>query len=218
MKGFIEFISDPAWWSVIFTAISTVAVIVIAVVQIRLQKRQAALQAYESYKSTYELLLSIQATANLLIHKVAHYFDSDLVLIDGKKWIDETLEKLQDLYSELHSNEPHIELLLSQLKSDNVKCNRYSLLIHAMFLLVEHLERTYEEGKVISLNDIDLQCVAKEGSDYLVQKIQQELDNNDTNNEPLKSFNKTYQLFIKCWYAVKGDGAILSIREKCKID
>ena len=46
----IEFIPDPAWLSVILSLISTIAVIAIARVQIRLQKRQAEMQEYDVYR------------------------------------------------------------------------------------------------------------------------------------------------------------------------
>ena len=45
--GAMEKLDGPDWWSVFFTAISTIAVIVIAVVQIRLQKQQTKVQEYE---------------------------------------------------------------------------------------------------------------------------------------------------------------------------
>ena len=63
MEKFCEFITNPAWWGVLLSAISAIAVIVIAVVQIRLQKQQTKLQEqqvraqeYEVYKRLYLLL------------------------------------------------------------------------------------------------------------------------------------------------------------------
>lgn len=53
LKELIEAVDNPAWWSVFFTAISTVAVIIIAVVQIRLQKRQAKAQEYDLYRRLF---------------------------------------------------------------------------------------------------------------------------------------------------------------------
>ena len=52
----IEFIPDPAWLSVILSLISTIAVIAIARVQIRLQKRQAEMQEYDVYRKLYFIL------------------------------------------------------------------------------------------------------------------------------------------------------------------
>lgn len=53
MDGFCEFITNPDWWIVMLTAISTIAVIAIAVVQIRIQRHQTKVQEYELYKELY---------------------------------------------------------------------------------------------------------------------------------------------------------------------
>ena len=58
-QSLLKFVTDPAWWSVFFTAISTIAVIVIAVVQIRLQKRQAKSQEYDLYRRLYSQVFEL---------------------------------------------------------------------------------------------------------------------------------------------------------------
>lgn len=59
IQNLIKVVTDPAWWSVFFTAISTIAVIVIAVVQIRLQKRQAKSQEYDLYRRLYSQVFEL---------------------------------------------------------------------------------------------------------------------------------------------------------------
>ena len=55
----VEAVNSPDWWTILLTAINTIAVIVIAVAQIRLQKRQAKAQEYDLYRrlvsQVYEL-------------------------------------------------------------------------------------------------------------------------------------------------------------------
>lgn len=53
MERFCDFITNPDWWGVILSAISTIAVIAIAVVQIRIQRHQTKVQEYELYKELY---------------------------------------------------------------------------------------------------------------------------------------------------------------------
>ena len=53
MERFVDFITSPSWWSVILSAVSAIAVIVIAVVQIRLQRQQIKQQDYELYRRMY---------------------------------------------------------------------------------------------------------------------------------------------------------------------
>lgn len=49
----IEAVNSPDWWTILLTAINTIAVIVIAVAQIRLQKRQAKAQEYDLYRRLF---------------------------------------------------------------------------------------------------------------------------------------------------------------------
>ena len=56
MEKFGDFITNPDWWIVLFTLTSTIAVIVIAVVQTRIQKQQAKAQEYELYKELYVII------------------------------------------------------------------------------------------------------------------------------------------------------------------
>jgi type II secretory pathway component PulL len=65
MDSICKYVTNPDWWIVLFTAISTIAVIVIAIVQIRmqrhqtqLQKRQTEAQEYHTYRQLYILISS----------------------------------------------------------------------------------------------------------------------------------------------------------------
>lgn len=65
-----KIISNPDWWVVLLTAINTVAVVFIAIVQIRIQKQQTKLyeqqnkqQEYEIYKQMY---ISIQRMNDII--------------------------------------------------------------------------------------------------------------------------------------------------------
>ena len=51
----VEKLDSSDWWSVILSAISTIAVIVIAVVQIKLQRQQTKLQEQQNKQQEYEL-------------------------------------------------------------------------------------------------------------------------------------------------------------------
>ena len=61
----IEKLDSPDWWSIGITSVMTAIMAWIAWNQYKLQKRQAALQAFESYKPTYELLKKINMMFNI---------------------------------------------------------------------------------------------------------------------------------------------------------
>ena len=67
MEKFCDFITNPDWWVVFFTAISTIAVIIIAVMQIKLQRQQTELQKRQTEAQDYEVrkrLYSLLKNAN----------------------------------------------------------------------------------------------------------------------------------------------------------
>lgn len=215
MENLYKYISDPDWWIVLFTLISTIAVIVIAVVQTRLQKIQAALQAYESYKPTYELFLSIQKMANTLIYKTAYHFIQDAPFKQEDGWTDDTLEELQKIEEELFAKETQIEMQLSSIGLSLKEYSRYSLLVKSMFYLVEKIE---EKENIISLDNVECDDVLTEGTSYLLDRIQQKIDSGDIDKEPLKSFNRRFRLFVRCREEVVKDKTLSIIKKKCKID
>ena len=96
MEGFINFITDPAWWSVIFTAISTVAVIVIAVVQIKLQKRQAKAQEYDFYKQLYDIIFDIDLEINRFLFSIYAEMTSHRGIDSLRRRLDEMFIKFSN--------------------------------------------------------------------------------------------------------------------------
>ena len=215
LVGAVEKLDSPDWWTIGITSAMTAIMAWIAWNQYKLQKRQAALQAYESYKPTYELFLSIQKMANTLIYKIAYHCTEDAHFKHGKGWVDDTLEELQKVEEELYSKETQIEMQLSSIGLSLKEYSRYSLLVKSMFYLVEKIA---ENEDIILLNNVEYQDVLTEGTSYLLDRIQQEIDSGDTDKEPLKSFNRRFRLFVKCREDVIKDTTMSIIKKKCKID
>lgn len=91
MEKFCDFITNPDWWSVILSAISTIAVIVIAVVQIRLQKRQTKLQKFEGYKELYEII----QTADWYVNEFYHTLYVKITILYEVGYIAKIIEEQQ---------------------------------------------------------------------------------------------------------------------------
>lgn len=70
MKSLCIDLTDPAWWSVILSAISTIAVIVIAAVQIRLQKQQVRSQDYALYQQLYTCIKDINKLIDTYLYEL----------------------------------------------------------------------------------------------------------------------------------------------------
>ena len=209
----IEAINRPDWWTIGITSAMTAIMAWIAWNQYKLQKRQAALQAYESYKPTYELFLSIQKMADSLIYTVAYHFSED-ALYRYKGWED-ILEELQKIKENMHSQERQIEMQLSSLGLSIKEYIKYSFLVKSMFYLVEKID---EENNIISLDTIEYQDVKNGGTAYLIDKIRQTINRGNIDKEPLKSLKKRFQFFISCREEVVKDKTLSIIKKKCKID
>ena len=70
MEKFCDFITNPDWWSVILSAISTIAVIIIAAVQIRLQKQQVRSQDYALYQQLYTCIKDINKLRDTYLYEL----------------------------------------------------------------------------------------------------------------------------------------------------
>lgn len=96
MESFVKFITNPAWWSVIFTAISTVAVIFIAIAQIRLQKRQIKAQEYDFYKQLYDIICDADLEINNFLFSIYAEMASNRSIDSLIRRLDEMSIKFYD--------------------------------------------------------------------------------------------------------------------------
>lgn len=106
MENFCDFITDPDWWGVILSAISTIAVIVIAIVQIRIQIIQNKLVRYNENIELYNNIKKIHwyvqyifrdinyILENLKYHRT--YFDKEITTFkELRKWFMENESNLR---------------------------------------------------------------------------------------------------------------------------
>ena len=103
MERFVDFITNPEWWSVILSAVSAIAVIVIAVVQIRLQRQQMKQQEYELYRKIFAYIWELDFFNKTMLHRIVALLASNedkslrLKLIDD---IWKEYEKKSDEFTE----------------------------------------------------------------------------------------------------------------------
>lgn len=106
MEGFVKFITDPDWWSVILSAISTIAVIVIAVVQIRIQIIQNRLVRYNENIELYNnikkihwyvqnIFRNINYTLENLKYRKAYFVKEITTFKELRKWFMENESNLR---------------------------------------------------------------------------------------------------------------------------
>ena len=106
MEGFVKFITNPDWWGVILSAISTIAVIVIAVVQIRIQIIQNRLVRYNENIELYNnikkihwyvqnIFRNINYTLENLKYRKAYFVKEITTFKELRKWFMENESNLR---------------------------------------------------------------------------------------------------------------------------
>ena len=113
MEKFCDFITNPDWWGVILSAISTIAVIAIAYVQIRLQKRQTELQEYDVYRKLYILLSNANTEIDFFLDKLNNALWEPRYNAD-KEYLQRWLNSINKLINDLRESYVDYELKLSK--------------------------------------------------------------------------------------------------------
>lgn len=77
LNKLVEAVNSPDWWTILLTAINTIAVIVIAVAQIRLQKRQAKAQEYDLYRRLFSQVYELDFFNKTILLKIVAILTSN---------------------------------------------------------------------------------------------------------------------------------------------
>lgn len=138
----------PEWWSVILSAISTIAVIAIAIVQIRIQRHQTKAQEYELYKELYVIIQD----ANWIIEG---FIVSIYRRYKNCKNIDELQDSLEEMQKYLYKISGRIEqrLVDFNLKTTDGKQSilQYLKIFHMMRNIITQISKIAQDDKCIRI-------------------------------------------------------------------
>lgn len=212
MKGLVEFITNPAWWGVILSAISTIAVIVIAVMQIRLQKRQTDAQEYEVRKRLYSLLSNANREIDYFLYKLSNALDESHHNADNEylqRWLDSINTLIQDL------DESYIDYELKFSKETFDK-RGYLKMLSLMSRIVQQTIISLQQGDV---------CLSRGvhrlfwGGGKIEEMLATDIARQYRGGHLPNIMRTELAHFIKMKRSVRCDDSLLeSIRAKCKID
>lgn len=93
LNKLVEAVNSPDWCTILLTAINTIAVIVIAVAQIRLQKRQAKAQEYDLYRRLFSQVYELDFFNKTILHRIVAILTSN----EDKKL---RLKLIEDIWKE----------------------------------------------------------------------------------------------------------------------
>ena len=209
MEEFCNFITNPDWWSVIFSAISAIAVIVIAIMQIRLQRRQIKTIEFETYRQLYKFIDKLDNEIySFVLNVCSVLWESN----QGRDFIKQRKESVNNLREELSQSIVDFELKFSRKFFDDcLYQNILGLMIHlwnSVDDLIKHNELRFE------------QCMPRRyfEDEYGDAEYVQDFINHIKNQEDVESYTILFKVFIDYKHQIYNDAIFKRIKERCKID
>ena len=211
--GAMEKLDGPDWWSVFFTAISTIAVIVIAVVQIRLQKQQTKVQEYDINSKLYKLIKDIDFQIELFIFGVfTHYIPERNATNEP---FSKEISEISELFNEFNNNYADLELKYPSEKSTLEEYKNiliYMVGTLKLFYMMVSIEK--KNNQIITIDDsLSIECLLngeKKQMETLLYIIPDNL-HKSLATEQIKSFMEYKAKLMKRKFANK-------IAERCNIN
>ena len=202
-------LTDPAWWSVIFSAISTAAVIVIAVMQIKLQRRQIKTIEFETYRQLYKFIDKLDKELDSFVQNICSVLWEPH---QGRDFIKQRKESINNLREELSQSIIDFELKFSRKFFDDcLYQNILGIMIHlwnSVDDLVKHNELRFE------------QCMPRIyfEDEYGDAEYVQDFINHIKNQELKGIYTVLFDGFISYKQQIYNDAIFKRIKERCKID
>ena len=109
----IKAIDSPDEWTIALTIANTIAVIGIAIVQIRMQKRQTKLQEHDMYKNLYSLIYYIHDMGDSVICNIAIVLKNYCCGYDKEfciKYLEKKQKGIDDLTQKFYDHKIDLEL------------------------------------------------------------------------------------------------------------
>lgn len=219
MEKFCDFITNPDWWVVLFTAISTIAVIIIAVMQNKLQrqqtelqKRQTEAQEYEIYKRLYKLLINANGEINLYLEKLGAALYESRYNAD-KEYLQRWHTSLNKLLTDLGESYIDYELKFSKETFDK---RGYLNILSLMSRIIQQTIISLEQGDVCLSQGVHEFAFMQGKKD---EAFATDIARHYRGGALPSIMMQELATFIKLKKAVCCDDSLLeSIRAKCKID
>ena len=105
-----ELTNNVDLWVLMLTAINTVAVVIIAGVQICMERQQMKMQRQDTYKQQYVLIKRIHRETNRLLHDVVSIWSGSLPGIYGVEYLKARRKAMYELATQFSEEEDELRL------------------------------------------------------------------------------------------------------------
>ncbi len=220
IEPLVKAVNSPDWWIIVLTAINTIAVIVIAWMQYRmqlhqtkLQEQQAKAQEYDIYKKLYTLIKKINLQIDNFIITAFTFYIPERNSQDNP--FVEYIDKASDLLDNFTKNTIDFEL---KFPNEKVILKNYQfmlvemLVIYKMFHIMLSIEK--RQGEAVSMDEkTSLDCLIGDDAkrvEVLLSLIPNEKGKSQMTNK-LKGFLQNKDVILE-------QNFIGIIANRCKMD
>ena len=207
LNRLIEAIDSPDEWTIALTIANTIAVIGIAIVQIRMQKRQTKLQEHDMYKKMYSLIYSIHEIGGSVICNLSIVLKNYCCGYDKEfciKYLEKKQKEIDDLIQKLYDHKIDLELKTKIKYKEFVSYESYLMI--ASGLINDFVY--FLKNKMIKSLDIDENQTFndEEFIDYILINIEE--------SKRLK-FKQQINLYMTYKSRIAGYNILSSLKEHC---
>ena len=152
LNRLVEAIDSPDSWTIALTIINTIAVVVIAGIQIwmqwqqtKLQKRQTEAQEYELYRKLACIIKETHFESKFVLSDIQWYLINQTPIQPGDNHWRMKVKKYNDLYQQLENCSDDIELKFSK---SFINIDAYKYALTSMIYFSSYFEKILLENKV----------------------------------------------------------------------
>ena len=216
LNRLVEAIDSPDGWTIALTIINTIAVVVIAGIQIwmqwqqtKLQKRQTEAQEYELYRKLACIIKEIHFESKFVIFDVFRYLRSEIPISPNNNHWGVKVKKYNDLYQQLKNCSVDIELKFSKSLID---IEAYNKVLTTMIKFSSLFEKILLDNKV-KKNNMGMMTIEKPYYESVIKIAQ-----NHISDECQGLFEQYLTNFLDANDNINEEETMQKIKERCIID
>ena len=191
--------------TIVLSAINTIAVVVIAIMQIRMQRQQMKMQKQEAYKDIFKLLQAIHSKTDNLLHNITFTLSTQHYDDFSKEYLTRRKIELSELITRFTDSEDEIRLKIGITHMQHVYYHMLLISAHDVVDTIlfninynEFTPHKIEDGAILT----DDKCIA-----MLLDKVAK---------EKLATSKGVLDYFVKTKCCVAKHSLLEAIEKRCK--
>lgn len=211
----VERLNDPDWWVIVLTVINTIAVVVIAFIQIKiqiqqtkLQKRQTEAEEYDFYRKLTHTIKEIHYEIKHVMYEFYYYLNNQIPIQENYDYWSLTIKKFNELRHQLDEYEIDVELKFSKKGFINIESYKSTVSSTLFFCIL--CKSLFLENKITRVIPF---IEMKKPYEDSVEKLSRHVSEDNRQH-----FYHSLLSFLMAKDGINEEETILKIKKHCKID